>query len=264
MMYLFRRTTALYWFLCISALIGVSYLDSILSGNPIRFILIPISIILAYMSYRVSILCDLMLEKKYRVLLENCYTEEYIEFYKKRLKRKCSPGIRYHALICLCRGYLLSGKNEEGKCTLDKITMLPKTGVGDSRSILYYYYLSLYYLRVNDLDKAEDAFKKMKFALANPKISKKYNKYFAESYYFINITLNIYKGKYVGAEEYYYNNFEKAKSLLEKVFLKYYLGVLYSRSGDIDKALAAYEFVLDNGNDTYYAKTASEYLTNSI
>lgn len=61
-------------------------------------------------------------------------------------------------------------------------------------------------------------------------------------------------------EEYFNIFFDKEKNLLGKVSAKFRLGELYRRLGDGEKTAAAFDYVLQNGNLTYYTQKACEYL----
>jgi len=110
------------------------------------------------------------------------------------------------------------------------------------------------------MDKAVEAVDKMNEGLDHPKISKGQYNALVDLYEFIKVTLNMYIGKYSGAEVFYNNLFVNADSPLSEVAAKFYLAELFRKQDFMDRALTEYKFIYENGKDTFYAKKAKEYL----
>ena len=259
MLKLFKRSYALYWVLTMLGIIPIAAL--IWNNYPIGLlyiIAIPVWMIIAGMI--ANIYGVKLTQNMNATLNDECNTKDFIAFYEKALEKENINYLRSYILLNLSAGYLSSGDFAAGKQILDMVSRIPDTKDGASHTVCFFNNLAVYYIRTNELDYAENTLKNLNEALKNPKLDTKYYVRYERLYSFGNVVINVARGNYNGAEDYLNMLFDKDKTLLMKVSAKYYLGDLYVRLGDPEKAASAFEYVLQNGNDTYYAQRASEYL----
>lgn len=74
------------------------------------------------------------------------------------------------------------------------------------------------------------------------------------------VSLNMKKGVYNGAEEYYTGQFVRLINMLGKVSYKFELGKIYWHYQRFDEAKAAFDFVGKHGNKLYKVQEAKGYL----
>ena len=262
MLKMFKRSYALYWILVIPGAIAIyAAIWQKYPHSNLALLAIPLIAIWIYAVATIAEIYALKLNEKIIALLtEECNPKDYIAFYEKALKTKKFNKIKNFILLNLNTGYHSSGDAEESKRILDMVNGFPSTKSGAVNSVCYFNNLAGYYLRINDLENAENTLGNMKEALKNPKLNRMNYEIYYQLYNSKNVILNMLRGNYGGAEDHFNILFDKEKSLLGKVSAKYSLGELYLRVGNNEKDMLAYEYVLQNGKETYYAKKASEYL----
>ena len=199
-------------------------------------------------------------EKVNNILMQECNTKDYIAFYEKCLRSKNVKAVRSRILLDLSTGYYCAGNFEETKRVLDSLDEFSDTKDGIVNSVCYYNNLAGYYLTINDLINAEKVLELMKSTSESPKLSAANRERYHYLYIGKNFALNMRKGDYEGAEEHLKGAFDKEKNMLGRVSAKYNLGKLYKHFGAKKQAIAAFEYVLENGNQTYYTQKAREYL----
>ena len=256
MIRMFRKASILYFAICITGIALLSVWGRFSGSLWYLYSVIIISIAWWFSNTYAQKLSG----KINNVLLQECNPIEYIAFYEKVLKKKNVKKIRNYILLNLSTGYHSIGNAEECKRALDTIKGFPNTRYGALNTVCFFNNLAGYYMMIKDLENAEDTLNSMKSALGNPKLAKMHYESYYHFYISKNFVLNMAKGNYSGAEEHFSIFFDKEKNLLGKVAAKYYLGKVYIHLGDSEKAVSAFEYVVQNGNLTFYTQKAREYL----
>lgn len=70
--------------------------------------------------------------------------------------------MKYYLMLNLSTGYLESGDNEDARRILDSFNAFPNTKYGAIYSVCFYNNLTVYYFRMNELNKGEESLKRMK------------------------------------------------------------------------------------------------------
>ena len=229
----------------------------------------PMHPVLALLILIIIIFASWVIATKYAAKLDNkilkIYTEEcdpytYISRYENILKRRLGNE-RPFVLMYLSAGYLAIENAEKAKQILDSIKSFPYYII---RNVVnrfnFYNALCSYYLQVNDIPNAEKMLENMLSSLQNEKFPKlrydeTYNYYTDKQY-----SINVAKGVFSGAEEVFSIRYNREKSKLGKVVAKYQLGKIYMYYERFEEAKEAFEYVINNGNKTYYVGKSIEFL----
>ena len=264
---LFKRASALYLSLAISGAVAIYVaVEESFPQSLFAFITIPLGLMWIYASGLIANKYAVKLERKNIALLnDECNPKDYIAFYRKALSKKALSkprmfNLRNYILLNLSVGYLASGDFEYCKQVLDMVSRFPDTKNGALYTACFFNNLASYYIRIKELEYAENTLKNMKEVMNSPNFDKKFYEIYDELYYTANIAIQVARGNYEGAEDHFNMCFDKETMLLRKVAVKCALGDLYVRLGEHEKAASAFEYVLQNGKETYYAQKASEYL----
>jgi len=193
------------------------------------------------------------------ILSQKCAPHGYIEKYEEILTRKIG-NIRTNVLLGVSTGYFASGEIQKAKHALDSIQNFSNNSAGIINQVTYYNNLCSYYLNTDDIANAEIMHSNMLEVLKSEKFPKQqydgsYN-FYTEKQFLINIA----KGDYAGAEEWFLIQFNREKSLFGKVVSQYRLGQIYLHGERYEEAEKAFNYVIDNGNTTYYVVKSREFL----
>ena len=259
---MFKRSYALYWVLAISGAIAIYYaMWQKYPESMLVLLAIPLISVWVFVSAVIAQCYFVKLHEKITdILTKECNPGNYIAFYEKILKRKSLGKFKSYVVLNLCTGYAISGDVEKEKCLLDSIRFFPDTRRGVADKVCYFNNLAAYYININNIEEAENALENMKLTLHEPKLYKSIYESFYSLYTSKTFALNLVKGNCAGVEEFFNIAFDKEKNKLGKVAAKYRLGILYTHLGETKKAAIAFEYVLQNGNKTYYVQKANEYL----
>lgn len=194
-----------------------------------------------------------------QLFLEECDPYQYIDRYQKILKRRLGK-IGAFVLVNLSSGYLAAGNPQKAKQILDSIGSFQENQFGLQNKSFYYNNLCSYYLMMNDITNAEIMLENMLNSLQNEKFPKMQYYALYNCYTETRYEINIAKGNYVGTEDIFLIKYNREKSKLGKVESKYQLGKIYLHYNRIGEARSAFEYVINNGNKTYYVDESKELL----
>jgi len=194
-----------------------------------------------------------------RLYTQECDPYTYIDKYEKILKRWIGNA-RNYVLLNLSSGYLATENLQKAKQTLDSVGKLSNKKAGLQNQVVYYNNLCAYFLQLNDIASAEKMLESMLGVLRDKKFSKLQYDYLYNYYIGKQYCINLAKGNYVGAEEVFLIQFNREKSKLGKVVAKYQLGIIYFNLKRIEEALEAFEYVVNNGNKTYYVGKSIDFI----
>jgi tetratricopeptide (TPR) repeat protein len=110
------------------------------------------------------------------------------------------------------------------------------------------------------LDYAEKAIDYAKDAIKHPKLAQQ-SGIFAVALLQRRIRLNMERGNYEGAELFYSTLLDLDETEINKVECKFHLGRIFLHSNRMDKAKEAFEYVIENGNKTFFVEKAKSYLS---
>ncbi len=233
--------------------------------NPILFI---IAFILSICN--VIILLKSISSIKFRVKinkhLENCDVDYCISLNenilkKRSINKKKNRNVKIEALFYLFYGYLIQNNLSKAKEVLQQLEENYASKYFTKKAdLLYTINKCEYYIATKQFDTAHILLNEIKTIL-DSKSYKIYKKSYYESYFSLKYRLNIAeKNDYYGADLFYSQLFYKSSSMIGKVSSSTRLGQVYLHNGEIEKAKKAFLFASENGNNTYYAKTAKEAL----
>jgi len=193
------------------------------------------------------------------MLSQKCDPHGFIEKYVEILCRRIGNS-RTYVLLNLSSGYLSSGDMLKAKRILDSVENFTNSRAGTLNKTCYYNNLCFYYLNIDDIANAEIMLNNMLEVLKNEKFPKQqydglYNLYVNKQF-----AINMAKGNYSGAEEWFFISFNREKSLLDKVIAQYQLGRIYLHFERFEEAEKAFNYVIDNGNTTHYVAKSHEFL----
>ncbi|MCL2195024.1 MAG: hypothetical protein FWB76_03645 [Oscillospiraceae bacterium] len=259
MIYMFRRTKFLYLGLVLlAALVSITLALAIEAVHPL----------LAFLVWIVLVLVSAAIAERYagklhneilNTLAQKCDPHGFIEKHEKILTRKIG-NMRTNILLNVSTGYLTSGDPQTAKHVLDSIQNFSNNSAGIISQVTYYNNLCSYYLNIDDIATAEVMHNHMLEVLKSEIFPKQqydssYNFYTEKQF-----SINIEKGDYSGAEEWFLIQFNREKSLLGKVSAQYCLGQIYLHFERFEEAAKAFDYVIEHGNTTYYVAKSRELL----
>ena len=195
-------------------------------------------------------------------LYNECDPQNFLQVYKKIVGRGTGK-MRSYTYYHNSSGYFYLGDFQTARQQLDMMfaSGLPKTK--EAAQYLVFYHISMcdIFLFENDIDNAEKA---LSFAMESVKAPKllKMDKTtnFGQHIMSRQIRLNMEKGNYDGAEQFFTTAFELSDTTMSKVVSKFHLGRVYLHSNRIEEAKAAFEYVINNGNKIFYVNKSIEFL----
>lgn len=246
---LFKSTNIMYASLCICGILIISFFATPKIGVIFSFLLIFLWI------YITATIFNLVAAKKMgkvvRIMTDDCNIQEYIKIHNEFL-RKNVRGTRTYLLLNLSSGYLNLGDHELAKNVLYSITEFSDNRAGALSKTFYLNNLFVYYLRINDSSNASICLEEMRLLLENKKLKSIDRERLLSIYNDKCVILNIENGNYDGAEQFFSSAFDKEKSCLGKVSIKYNLGKVYIHYGRLNEAKDAFEYAVKHGGDSYY------------
>ena len=176
---------------------------------------------------------------------------------KRSINKKKNRNVKIQVLFYLFDEYLT--QNNLSKAT-EILQQINETCTTEKTDLSYTMVKCEYYIATKQFDTAHILLNEIKTIL-DSKSYKIYKKVYYESYLSLKYRLNIAeKNDYYGADLFYSQLFDKSSSMIGKVASSTHLGQVYLHNGEIEKAKKAFLFASENGNNTYYAKTAKEAL----
>ncbi|MCL2195025.1 MAG: hypothetical protein FWB76_03650 [Oscillospiraceae bacterium] len=261
MINLFRRTTILF-----NGLILFASLVSVTLGVTIEVVRPWLAVLIWIVLFLVSATIAGRYAEKLNKEIDDIYAQKcdphaYIEKLKEILEtRRIVEKERTYVLLNICAGHLANGDTYNAKLVLDRHFEFSKGNAGLLYKATYYNHLCACHLRMDDIANAETALNHMLEVVKDEKFPKQhydgdYNSC-AEKQFLINIA----KGNYSGAEEWFLIKFNREKSLLGKVAAQYRLGQIYLHFERFEEAEKAFNYVIEHGNTTYYVAKSRELL----
>ena len=209
--------------------------------------------------------CTSIASKKYNkevaILNQNCKVAEFIASQQKHMSKNIPLQTRHFIMLNLAVGHLYADNPDVAKDIIINI----QPNQGNAKNVMtefsIYTVLSSYHSRLGNYDLMKYAIDNMELILSRePK--EKLRKYFSEIIERHKAVYRLKTGQFQGLEQCFINDFEKSGIFLVKVCAEYNLAKLYLSTGRMEEAVKAFEFVKENGGDTYMAKEAENFLRN--
>lgn len=196
------------------------------------------------------------------IMQMNCQCRQFIEENNKLMQKsmKLNPTIKATLDLNVTTAYFNMGCFDE---FLSKISTINTDNIKGNRAktnikFLYTNNLAAYNIQIGSLEAAQQYIAQLK------ELADKVNSNLAEhdkmirSIERLNGKIYIANGEYEKAEAIYLHGSEYALNNITKVCSNFYLGEIYSHTQRIEKAKAAYEYVIQNGGDLFHVKTAKK------
>ena len=195
------------------------------------------------------------------LLNKECNPQLFINKYNKILKRN-KGALRQYVLLQLSAGNLNLGDLQMARQMLDTAASCGFSNTKQSASNQFHYYqlMCSLFLSANDIENAEKTLSYLKVSAQNPKmypVNKNSTLSLCTS---LQFSINIEKGIYDGAEQFFNNAFDIASIPIEKVSNKFFLGKIYMYFNRTEEAKTAFEYVIANGNKIICVKKAQQFL----
>lgn len=212
----------------------------------------------------VAIVFEIIAQKRFKKINQirevNCNIAQYYEELNK-LRVKCKDkkllsGIEHNIAVA----FLDLGRYSDALSCLLGINFanFGKGILGIQNQITYFNNLALAYIELGDFEKAEQALNNMRTNIENPKISTKAEQksLFYDFYNSKKMIMQIKKGDFEGAEQFFLSMLNKATLNIQQVCNSYSLAYIYMNTDHPEKAERYIDFVMNYGGDTVYrAKT---------
>jgi tetratricopeptide (TPR) repeat protein len=194
------------------------------------------------------------------ILAEECDPERFIAIYLPLTKKKMKKSYMVY-LSVLVTGYVAAGKEEMAVDVLKDVMSYPREKIDLNNQVAYYRNLYNYFFLTKDYKNAENVLFYLKGILDHSNYKKALRNNYARSYILSRCQLNIAQGFFDGSEGVLGTLFENAESRYSRVSAKYLLGLVYLHQSEKDKAAAAFEYVVGNGNKLALVEEAKKYLS---
>lgn len=195
-----------------------------------------------------------------RILFERCDPDEYLRIYRyiiHTLHRKGKP-LHFSYFLSYSEGLIAAGKYQDA---LDVLNSIKGFGSGRNRYkgiAAYYNNLCAAYLGLGKTDKARESYKGIEKSFAAEKQGGEVRGY---SYISKSFLIKMQQSAYKGTENFFRNMSEEARTKLERLTAKYYLGEVCLHNGSTSGAKEAFEYVTANGNKLHIVEEAKERLS---
>ena len=201
-------------------------------------------------------------DKIYTILNDECDPQKFLQVYQKIVGRGTGKN-RSFTYFYNGYGYYELGDFQTARQQFDLMytTGLPKTFGAAQYIVFYHLYVCDILLYENDIDNAEQALLLAMEAVKNPKLSKKgMAMSFGQYIMARQMRLNMEKGNYEGSEQFFTTSFEISDTIIKKVINKFHLGRVYLHYNRIVEAKAAFEYVKEHGNKTFYVDRSINFI----
>ena len=193
------------------------------------------------------------------ILTQKCDPYEFIIRYEKILKKPIG-NMRTWVLLNLSSGYLTIGDLQKTIQIFDSNLEFKNNRAGILNKFIYFNNACAYCLQGYDIANAEIMLENMLESLKHEKFPKQQYDHYYNFYIEKQYAINVSKGNYTGAEEVFSIQFNREKTQLGKVAAKYNLGRVYLHLNNLEAAVVAFEYVVSNGNKTFYVGKSLEFL----
>lgn len=194
------------------------------------------------------------LSKRY---LEKGETEAYLAACESQLHRNKVKKVQATLVIGLASAYVDAGKAQEA---LDLLLAFkgpyPKNANGTVWQVTYDHVLVEAYLMLGRLDKAHQAFEKMKAKVAEGNFLPPYDEAVKGWVQLRQYELDVAEGRCEGAGAFLEGFLEKCESTLSRMRILVVLARVYALQNETDKEREALNFMAEKGGDTYYRQQA--------
>ena len=194
----------------------------------------------------------------------NCRMSEFLDDYVYIIASTPKDAEDYtknKLLLKYSDGLYALGKFDDMYGALKGLYFIEHPGKKDeAQKVEYNIRKALYFTEKNQLDEAEMQVDECYRLMNLNKFSAKQTAEFEKSCEKIIEMINMREGHYDGAEEKFQKWFDEAADNLTKVECKFRLGEISWARGEKEKANEAFQFAVDNGGDTFYARKAWEVL----
>lgn len=207
-----------------------------------------------------STILDIDMSRTMGILYKQCDPERFVDAMLKNYPEKNRDDDAIGTIYSIARGLIAAGRFEEALAELDYIKSFPEGSFSVSEKRFYYEYLISIYIEQQDIPQAEGALEALKELASSDDASIFMKGTLKKHYAACALLLNMAKGNFEGAEEFFTRKFRKARNNYNRVCAQYRLGEIYSHSGDTTKAKEAFEYVAEYGNKLYIAAKAREAL----
>jgi hypothetical protein len=227
-------------------------------GNPLVFVM---SLVVAYASYFLivpiySSIMKKLIAKSIDCLDNKCDPYAYLSITNDILSsasKKSHCSLKINKTI----GLLAAGLFDEALALLESMDVRE---FNTEAKVIYLMELSNAYYSKSNIEKAEQLLKDCQSLIDTSEIRSESNEVLEASIQYIRHCFKVLKNELDGCEEFFTNRFEKAIHTRQRVGAKVNLGALYLKQNRKSEALAAYQYVADNGNRLFVAEKAREFL----
>jgi len=204
------------------------------------------------------------LGKIVNILINDCDPEKFIinwlPLIKKTTHSKIANNVNTFLFLNLSTGFLEAGKDEEMLNAIEGVNDFPNNRCGNSYRLFYYNNLFCYYMKIQDLKKAENWLWYMRDIMDHSKLTSQVRQQYDAIYVQKKCIFDMEQKNYDGAEQIMNSMFSNAKNELQRVSAKFMLGKIYLHDSQIEKAKGAFEYVVAHGNKLAKVDIAQGYL----
>ncbi len=191
----------------------------------------------------------------------DCHVEDIIWFFDLEFNSTRNPKVRRMAALNLAAGLHSKGRFKEAVSVELAAGPLPSVSLRSNIfNIVYFNNLGVSYAALGEVEAAEECLDRVNQCAAmvngNQKTAEKISRTVAN----LTRAILLAKNDFETALPLHLNGAPVSNTLLAKVAHQYGLARCYENLGEPQKAKECYEFVAQNGGDTYYAATAKEKL----
>lgn len=178
-------------------------------------------------------------------------------FVTRQVKNRHEQTIKLNLSVA----YLDLGETEKGlELLLSTPVEFPNNASGANYKITYYNNLAAIYLRLHNMEQAEQMLMQIKEVLEEPRLLKSSREAMEQAYQMKKVLLAMEQGNYEGAEAFFLECLEKENPRLTQVYSRYFLARVYQHFENKEKERECLAFVAENGGDSIYAQEAAKRL----
>ncbi len=245
----------------ISSVLGAVLLFGFLSLLEVSiFITIPIMLLWIFLC---SIVCTVIsgkrVDKKVNEFHNNCNVTEFLDFNIEISNELRKPDNSVN--INLATAYFYLGNFETAYNILEIVKLKPSSNtVNAVTGISYYRLLFVLCLKLDKREEAERALDSILEISKMPFVKYPYTETFKLYYHVCSMDYNVKYNDLILNEEYYLNDIKAQNITISKVVSIFEIAEFYYKNEQYDKSKNAYNFVIQNGGNTFYVAIAKEKL----
>lgn len=242
----------------IAAIGGACFFIGLWNAKPVTMLIAPLWILFCAIFFEVR--ASLRYTKLRAIMAERCCCREFIA-QNEKLLAKAPAKSKTTLLLNHAAGYCNLGEAEKSlSCLMSFAPIFSDKIVGLVNAATYYNNLFAVYSSLDDIEKAEKALADFKAVLQNPKFPEKSRSASELSNLSVRdeFLLQMKKGDYTGAVDFFLADFQSAETKLQKVADAYTLAKIYIHSGNPAAAEKYIDFAAQNGGDTIFAVKARD------